>query len=93
MRRTAVLLATVLLLAGAAAGCSKSYDDTVSDCTQALKDRPKGDKAKPGACKDVKQDDYDALLMAHVLDDLGWVDEDGNVDKNEMLEDALDEQP
>lgn len=85
---TTLLLAATLLLAGAAVGCSKSYDDVVADCTQALKDRAEGEKAKPDACKDVKQDDYDALLMSKTLDDLGWTDDEGNFDKNKMLDDA-----
>lgn len=34
---TAALLAVCLLLAGAAVGCSKSYDDIVADCVTALK--------------------------------------------------------
>jgi hypothetical protein len=89
MRRTTVLLAACLL-AGAAAGCSseKSYDDTVKDCVTALKDRPDGDKAKPTACADVKDDDYTALLMSQVLDDNGWTDENGDVDMGEILEDS-----
>ncbi|MEU6230451.1 hypothetical protein [Streptomyces sp. NPDC047042] len=93
MRRTVILLAACLLLAGAAVGCSKSYDEIAEDCVAALKKRSDGDKAKPEACNGLKEDDYDALLMSHILkNDLGWVDEDGNVDQNEMLEDALEGQ-
>ena len=90
MRHTTILLATVLLLAGAATACSseKSYDDVVADCTQALKDRADGDKNKPAACKGVKDDDYTALLMSQVLDDNGWTDENGDVDMGELLEDS-----
>ncbi len=87
MRRTTALLAATLLLAGAAVGCSKSYDETVKDCTQALKDRADGDKKKPAACEDVKADDYDALLMSQVLQDGGWVDENGDV-TGKLLEDS-----
>jgi hypothetical protein len=88
MRRTTVLLAACLLLAGAAAGCSQSYDDTVNDCITALKERAEGEKAKPDACKDVKEDDYTALLMSQVLDDNGWTDENGDVDMGKILEDS-----
>ncbi|MEU9273065.1 hypothetical protein AB0E04_48000 [Streptomyces sp. NPDC048251] len=89
MRRTATAL-ICLLLAGTVAGCSseKSYDDTVAACVTALKDRADGDKAKPDACKDVKDDDYTALLMSQVLDDNGWVDETGGVDMGKILEDS-----
>ena len=90
MRHTTTLLLAALLLTGAAVGCSseKSYDDVVADCTQALKDRADGDKAKPAACKGVKDDDYTALLMSQVLDDNGWTDENGDVDMGELLEDS-----
>jgi hypothetical protein len=89
MRHTTILLAACLLLAGAT-GCSseKSYDDTVTDCVTALKDRPDGDKAKPDACADVKDDDYTALLMSQVLDDNGWTDENGDPDMGKILEDS-----
>ncbi|MEU7416724.1 hypothetical protein [Streptomyces antibioticus] len=90
MRRTTTILLATLLLAGAAVGCSseKSYDEVVADCTQALKDRADGDKAKPDACEDVKKDDYTALLMSQVLDDNGWTDENGDVDMGKILEDS-----
>jgi hypothetical protein len=90
MRHTTTLLLTTLLLAGATAGCSseKSYDDTVADCVQALKDRAEGSKDKPDACQDVKDDDYTALLMSQVLDDNGWTDENGEFDMGELLEDT-----
>ena len=91
-RTTTALLAGCLLLGGGTAGCSKSYGDVVKDCVAALKERPEGEKAKPDACEDVKQDDYDALLMNQVLGDLGWTDEDGKFDKNKMLEDTLEDQ-
>lgn len=92
-RTTTVLLAACLLLAGATAGCSKSYDEIAEDCVAALKERKAGDKSKPEACEGLKDDDYQALLMSHVLrDELGWVDEEGNVDKGKMLEDALEDQ-
>lgn len=92
MHRTATaLLAAALLLAGGAVGCSseKSQDEIAKDCVAALKARPDGDKAKPKDCEGLSDDDYQTLLMSHVLqDDLGWVDGDGNVDKEKMLDDA-----
>jgi hypothetical protein len=96
MRRTTtatLLAAACLLLAAATTGCSKSYDEIAEDCVAALKDRKPGDESKPDACEGLKKDDYDALVISHVLrDELGWIDEDGNVDKNKMLEDALEEE-
>ncbi|CAM5718334.1 hypothetical protein [Streptomyces fumanus] len=90
-RTTTALLAAVVLLGGGAAGCSesKSQDEIAKDCVAALKARAEGDKGKPKDCEGLGDDDYDALLMSHVLtDDLGWVDEDGNVDREKMLDDA-----
>lgn len=93
MRRTTILLAACLLLVGAAVGCSqeKSYDAIVRDCAQALKDRAADDKSKPAACKGVKEKDYDTLVMGQVLDDGGWVDDDGNVNPDKLLEGATSE--
>jgi hypothetical protein len=91
MRHTIALLATTLLLAGAAVGCSKSYDDTVNDCTKALAAQFEEDgKGKPDACKDVKEDDYSAILMNQIMGDQGWLDEDGRFDKGKFYEDAFD---
>ncbi|MGW1669017.1 hypothetical protein [Streptomyces sp. NPDC002324] len=89
---TALLTASVLLLAGGAVGCSKSYDEIGEDCVAALKDRADGDKEKPEACEGLKEDDYQALLMSQTIDDLGWTDDEGNFDKNKMLEDTLDDE-
>ncbi|MCX4993836.1 hypothetical protein [Streptomyces longwoodensis] len=71
-----------------------SYDDVVKDCQKALVAQSKaGEKGKPGACKDVKDDDYTALVMSNAINDLGWTDEDGNFDENKMLEDTLNDTP
>lgn len=70
-----------------------TYDDHVKDCMQAVKERAEGDKSKPAACDELKKDDYTAVVMNQVMDDLGWTDEDGNFDKNKMLEDGLNDTP
>ncbi|MET7713698.1 hypothetical protein [Streptomyces sp. NPDC005407] len=64
-RRTLAVLALTGLVAAGLAGCGKSYDDHVKACTAALRARADGDKAKPEACKPLKEDDYD-LVDAHV---------------------------
>lgn len=93
MRRRTVIIclsSAVLALGGAGAAVwvnATSYDDTVAACTRALEHRADGEKAKPGACKDVKQDDYDALLVGQVLKDSGVVDDDGNVDLRRLVDD------
>jgi hypothetical protein len=45
MRRTTALMATCLLLAGAAVGCSKSDAENAKDCAAALTERTGGDSA------------------------------------------------
>ncbi|MDX3697653.1 hypothetical protein PV726_47270 [Streptomyces europaeiscabiei] len=47
-----------------------------------------GDKDKPDACKDVKDDDYTAILMSQVLDENGWVHEVGDVDLEKLIEES-----
>ncbi|MFG2277531.1 hypothetical protein ACGFNQ_02435 [Streptomyces asoensis] len=100
MRRT-----TALISAGAVATAGiitslviwlaqPSYDDIVKDCQTALAAQSKaGGKGKPDACKDVKEDDYSALVLSNAIGDLGWTDEDGNFDRNKMLEDSLNDTP
>ncbi|OQR65971.1 hypothetical protein B6E66_01255 [Streptomyces maremycinicus] len=71
-----------------------SYDDVVKDCQEALVAQSEaGGKGKPDACKDVKDDDYSALVLNNAIGDLGWTDEDGNFDKNKMIEDTLNDTP
>lgn len=45
MRHTTALIATVLLLAGAAVGCSKSGEETAKDCATALTARTGGESS------------------------------------------------
>lgn len=96
MRRSyliALIAVAALAVGGAAWWLSRpSYGDIANDCVAALKDRPKGDKRKPAVCDGLKDDDYQALLVSRVLDDLGWTDDEGRFDKNKMLEDTLDDQ-
>lgn len=89
MRRTTIALLAALLAVGGGAGCSseKSYEDITADCVQALKDRPEGDTGKPKACEDVKEDDYQTLLMSHILEKEGLV-KDGKANPEKLLEDA-----
>ena len=60
MRHTTILLATVLLLAGAAVGCSKSGDETAKDCAAALTERTGGDSADKPTVSEA-QERVDAL--------------------------------
>lgn len=95
MRRSLILSAACLLLAGAAVGCSDSYDDEVKGCAAALKAQYEaGGEGRPDACDGIKEDDYTALVAQAAMDHLGWTGEDGKFDERKMLEDVLgDEQP
>ncbi|WP_331724432.1 hypothetical protein OG416_36775 (plasmid) [Streptomyces longwoodensis] len=75
MRRhlTALIIAGTLIVAASVTSLviwlnEPSYDDVVKDCQKALVSQSKaGEKGKPGACKDVKDDDYTALVMNNAI--------------------------
>ncbi|MFF3928580.1 hypothetical protein [Streptomyces hirsutus] len=98
-RRTITISAAALTIAAAITGLivwliQPSYDDIVKDCQKALAAQLDADgKGRPDACKDVKDDDFDALLMNAILGNEGWLGEDGRFDENKMLEDTLDDMP
>src|SRR4051794_9238695 len=99
MRRPklAVLAAALVLAAGAAVTgwlmVRPSYDDVVKGCQKALAAQYQTDRTgKPGACRDVHGDDYDALVLQASMDHLGWTDENGDFDENKML-DSVTETP
>jgi hypothetical protein len=91
---TAAAVTVVALIAGLAYWITQpSYDDVVKDCKTALaKQYTRDGKGRPADCKDVHDDDYDALVLDASLNHLGWTDDDGNFDKNKML-DSVTEQP
>lgn len=95
-RKTLLISAAVLAVAGIITGLvlwlsQPSYDEIVKGCQKALaKQYAEDGKGKPAACNDVKDDDYNALVLHAAMGDLGWLDDDGNFDKNKMLEDSLD---
>ncbi|NGO06938.1 hypothetical protein G5C60_04495 [Streptomyces sp. HC44] len=95
MRRTTALISgAAVAVAGGITGTAiwlsqPSYDDVVKDCQKALAAQIKaGGKGKPSTCNDVEEDDYSAILMHQIMDNEGWLDEDGRFDKNKMFEDA-----
>lgn len=93
-RAIAMLAAAVVAVAAGITGlviwlAQPSYDDIAENCVAALKERAEGDTAKPEVCEGLAEDDYDALLLSHIMGDLGWTDEEGRFDKNRMLEDTL----
>lgn len=66
MRHTTTLLATVLLLSGAAVGCSSSDDAT--DCATALTERTGGESADAPTVKEAEElvDAFDETLAGMV---------------------------
>lgn len=60
MRHTTTLLAACLLFAGAAVGCSKSYDETAKDCATALTGQTGGDSGDKPTVSEA-QERVDAL--------------------------------
>ncbi|WP_405960800.1 hypothetical protein OG235_27945 [Streptomyces sp. NBC_00024] len=60
MRHTTALIAACLLLTGAAAGCSKSHDETAKDCATALTEQTGGNSADKPTVSEA-QERVDAL--------------------------------
>ncbi|WP_432010163.1 hypothetical protein [Streptomyces cucumeris] len=87
----AATLAAGLLLTACSSG--PSQEEIAKQCVAALKDRAEGDKSRPSACKGLSEDDYNTLVIGQAIDDTGWIGEDGEVDKNKMLDDLLDDTP
>lgn len=65
---TTALLATVLLLAGGAVGCSKSGDDTAQDCATALTEQTGGNSADKPTVSEAQErvDAFDDTLAGMV---------------------------
>ncbi|MBZ6175582.1 hypothetical protein KVH22_29965 [Streptomyces olivaceus] len=88
MRTRTALAAGLLALAAFTAACGKSDEEIATDCQKALaatKTATLDDR--PGACKDLSEDDYSALLFSQGLRDSGVIDDNGNVDAEELLSD------
>jgi hypothetical protein len=78
--------AAVLVLA---TGCAPSYDEQVLTCQKALKAHdfdahPLSVGERLPQCDALKKEDYDALNQNAILDRLGWLDDEGRFDENEM---------
>lgn len=61
-------------------GAAKDAADTVEKKTK------EGGESRPEACEPLSEDNYNALLMAKVIDGLGWTREGGEFDKLKMAE-------
>ncbi|MFJ7070164.1 hypothetical protein [Streptomyces sp. NPDC101115] len=90
-RRALATVALLLTLGSTACSSGPTYDESVKLCHKALVERPEGATGKPKECEPLKADDYDSVNVSATIDRLGWTDENGNFDKNKMLEDTLDD--
>jgi hypothetical protein len=66
MRRhitAAALVVTALLLTG----CGASEVEKQEACLDAIRARAEGDRAKPKACEEISDDDYNTLIIGEVL--------------------------
>ncbi|MCX4786479.1 hypothetical protein OG369_09875 [Streptomyces sp. NBC_01221] len=87
-RTTAAAITAGLLLVVTLTACGKSEDEIAADCQKALAAGATTTKTeRPDACEGLSQDDYDALVISQGLKDSGVIDDDGNVDMNELLND------
>ncbi|MGW3166967.1 hypothetical protein ACWC9Q_29735 [Streptomyces sp. NPDC001142] len=74
------------VLALALTGCGKSAAEQQADCRDAIT-ASSTKTSRPDACKDLSQDDYDALLTSWALRNSGVIDKDGDVDPDKLLND------
>jgi len=88
MRTRTALTAALLALAALTAACGKSEEEIATDCQKALAAGEHATKAdRPEACEGLPQDDYDALVMSQALKDSGTINDNGDVDLGELLDD------
>lgn len=88
--RRALAALTLLLISSTSCSSGPTYDESVALCRKALVERPEDEKGKPTECEPLKEEDYNLVNAAAVMDRLGWTDENGRFDKNKMLEDTDD---
>ncbi|WP_151898280.1 hypothetical protein [Streptomyces sp. C8S0] len=91
--RTRTTTAAIALLLATLTGCSsseqpKTQDEIAARCAPALKARPEGDTSKPKECEGLTTDNYDLLVVSSAVDELGWIDDNGNVDMDKLLQDT-----
>ncbi|WP_371528387.1 hypothetical protein OG302_22355 [Streptomyces sp. NBC_01283] len=84
MRTRAAIAIAAALLAGLTA-CGKSDAEIEADCEKAIVEASTVTN-RPEACDDLSEDDYRALLIARTLRDGGVVDDNGDVDLRELVD-------
>ncbi|WP_328845455.1 hypothetical protein [Streptomyces sp. NBC_00258] len=66
--RIRTLVTTAVLLAGLAA-CGASGEEELDRCRAALEKLPAKVPVQPEACEGLSEDDYNTLLMAHIIEE------------------------
>ncbi|MFD8566191.1 hypothetical protein [Streptomyces sp. NPDC059639] len=84
--KTRTAITAVALLAAALTGCTRTDANKQADCRTAITDGVR-EASRPDACKDLSEDDYQALLTDWVKKNKGFVDKNGNVDPDKLLSD------
>jgi hypothetical protein len=90
MRRAATPVALAALLL--TASCGQSYEDKVEACGKAARTHdfeadPLDQGERLPECESLKEDDYDTIIIDVILKDQGWVDDEGNFNRDKLLED------
>ncbi|MDQ0791943.1 hypothetical protein [Streptomyces sp. B1I3] len=86
--RIAIAAAAVAVALAGLTGCGASYDDKVAACRKELTERSEDATGKPKGCADLSKDDYARLAIVVAAEKEGWIDENGDVDMGEMIEDG-----
>ncbi|WP_409469075.1 hypothetical protein [Streptomyces sp. HC307] len=88
MKTRTAAIAALLALAALTAACGKSEEEIAADCQKALANTTVGvGDERPEACEGLSEDDYNALVISQGLRDSGVIDENGDVDMGELLDD------
>ncbi|WP_171117806.1 MULTISPECIES: hypothetical protein [unclassified Streptomyces] len=89
MRTRTAAVAALFALAALTAACGKSEEEIAEDCQKVLATTTVDLKDdRPEACEGLSQDDYEALVFSQRLQDSGLIDENGDVDMSELLDDS-----
>ncbi|MGW1540138.1 hypothetical protein ACWCPM_07720 [Streptomyces sp. NPDC002309] len=90
MRTRTAACAALLALSALTAGCGESQEEIAEECRTALASTAVAvdvEDVRPEACEGLSQDDYEALVISQGPRDSRDIDENGDIDLGEQLED------